>query len=189
MQHIKPTVVNPTCLFHLSSYPWQYDEREHKQKAFSTFRKLGICDCALRNADSRPEWWRLKRKKKEREEKFGSSLTSDLSSQTCTTDWLSFSHWPLSFQNPSWAWEAALQAVLPPGGRAACRCALQPSMASFPPLCHHRVPQRARWMPLPPVCQAQQQAATPFISFPLEDLHRSIKRTTVVHNEALKTEC
>lgn len=66
MQHIKPTVVNPTCLFHLSSYPWQYDEREHKQKAFSTFRKLGICDCALRNADSRPEWWRLKRKKKER---------------------------------------------------------------------------------------------------------------------------
>lgn len=41
-QHIKPTVVSPTCLFHLSSYPWQYNEREHKQKPFSTFRKLGM---------------------------------------------------------------------------------------------------------------------------------------------------
>lgn len=41
-QHIKPTVVNPTRLFHLSAYPWQYDEREHKQEPFSPFRKLGM---------------------------------------------------------------------------------------------------------------------------------------------------
>lgn len=42
IHHIKPAVANPTCLFHLASHPWQYDEREHKQKPFSKFRKPGL---------------------------------------------------------------------------------------------------------------------------------------------------
>lgn len=87
---IKPTVVNPTCLFRLSSYLWQNDEREHKQKPFSTFRKLGMW------LPPEERWLSARMATMHREESLGLSW-SQLTILHWLTNWLSFFQWPPTF--------------------------------------------------------------------------------------------
>lgn len=159
-------------------------KREHKQKPFSTFRKLGT-------QISPPEERRLSARMAvmHREERWGlqwplisahkPSLTPHFSSvrETHLAPWAAALRGSAS---PWWVGWLPLRS-------SAQHDVLLPLLNS--PLCHHGRPQRPRWMPLPPVYQAQLHAYTAFISVPLEDLRRSIQRTTEGHNEALKTEC